>query len=96
MRFNLDASGDRQAMIAQAMGISTDGRSDEETGLEASDGVFALCRRLGLPARLRDVGVPAEGLEIIAAATLHDFSLATNPKPITDAWPIMAVLREAW
>ena len=47
-------------------------------------------------AKLRDVDVPHEGLESIAAATLHDRALATNPKPIADAEPILSVLREAW
>jgi len=42
------------------------------------------------------VDVPQEGLEAIAAATLHDRALATNPKPIIDAEPILHVLREAW
>ena len=37
-----------------------------------------------------------DGLELIASATLHDRSLATNPKPVSDAGPIMSVLREAW
>ena len=96
MRFNLDACAGRQALIAQAMGIDTSGMTDEEAGLAAADGVARLCRSLGLPARLRDVGVPEDGLELIAAATLHDRGLATNPKPVHDAGPIMSVLRDAW
>jgi hypothetical protein len=40
--------------------------------------------------------VPEEGLASIAAATLHDRSLRTNPKPINDAGPIMEVLRAAY
>jgi len=96
MRFNLDASADRQALIAQAMGIDTAGMTDEEAGLAAADGVDRICRSLDLPKRLRDVGVPEEGLEFIAAATLHDRGLATNPKPVHDAGPIMSVLRDAW
>ena len=96
MRYNLDGSAERQVLIAEAMGIDTSGLSAEEAGLAASDGVAQLCRTLGLPTRLRDVGVPEEGLELLAAATLHDRGLATNPKPISDAGPIMQVLREAW
>ena len=96
MRFNLDACADRQALIAQAMGIDTSGMSDESAGHAAADAVDSLCRQLGLPARLRDVGVPDEGLELIASATLHDRGLATNPKPVFDAGPIMQVLRQAW
>ena len=55
-----------------------------------------MCRDLGLPRTLREVDVPEEGLAAIAAATLHDRSLRTNPKPIADAGPIMAVLRAAY
>ena len=72
------------------------GMTVEEAGLAASDAVAQLCRKLGLPATLREVGVPEEGLELIASATLHDRSLATNPKPVGDARPIMSVLRDAW
>lgn len=96
MRYNLDASADRQALIAEAMGIDTTGMSLEEAGLAAADAVAQLCRSLGLPATLRQVGVPEDGLEFIASATLHDRGLATNPKPVSDAGPIISVLREAW
>lgn len=96
MRFNLDASADRQELIAEAMGVKTGQMSAEDAGLAAADAVARLCRDLGLPETLRDVGVPEDGLEFIAAATLHDRGLATNPKPISDAGPIMAVLRSAW
>ena len=39
--------------------------------------------------------MPEDGLAAIDAATLHDRSLRTNPKPIVDAGPIMDVLRAA-
>jgi alcohol dehydrogenase class IV len=96
MRFNLEASAERQALIAEAMGIDTAGMTPQAAGLAAADAVAQLCQQLGLPARLRDVDVPQEGLEAIAAATLHDRALATNPRPITEAEPILQVLREAW
>ena len=96
MRYNLDASADRQVLIAQAMGIDTSDMTDTEAGLAAAEGVATLCHTLGLPATLRDVGVPEDGLELIAAATLHDRGLATNPVPVYDAGPIMTVLRQAW
>ncbi len=96
MRFNAEASADRQALIAQAMGIDTFGMSDHGAAMAAADAVEDLRNSLGLPGRLRDVGVPEEGLELIAAATLQDRSLATNPTPVTDAGPIMSVLRNSW
>jgi alcohol dehydrogenase class IV len=96
MRFNLEASAARQALIAQAMGLNTVGMAPHATGLAAADAVARLCQQLGLPARLRDVDVPQEGLQAIAAATLHDRALATNPQPIADTEPILRVLRAAW
>ena len=96
MRFNAEASADRQALIAQAMGIDTSGMTDLDAALAAADAVEDLRNSLGLPGRLRDVGVPEEGLELIAAATLQDRALATNPTPVTDAGPVMAVLRKSW
>ena len=96
MRFNAEASADRQALIAQAMGIDTAGMTDLDAALAAADAVEELRISLGLPGRLRDVGVPEEGLELIAAATLQDRALATNPRPVTDAGPIMTVLRNSW
>ena len=96
MRFNLDASADRQVLIAEAMGIDISGMTDQQAGMAAADEVDRICRALEIPERLRDVGVPEEGLELIAAATLHDRSLATNPKLVDNAGPIMSVLRDAW
>ena len=96
MRYNAEACADRLALIAGAMGIDTGGMSDDEAAHAAADRVENLRRSLGLPDRLRDVNVPEEGLELIASATLHDRALATNPRPVADAGPIMTVLREAW
>ena len=96
MRFNAEASSDRQVLIARAMGIKTQGMSDMDAAMAAADAVENLRISLGLPGKLRDVGVPEEGLELIAAATLHDRALATNPTPVADAGPIMIVLRNSW
>ena len=81
---------------SRAMEIDTRGMSDIEATLSAAEAVEDLRNSLELPGRLRDVGVPEEGLELIAAATLKDRSLATNPKPLSDAAPIMQVLRDSW
>ena len=72
MRYNLDASAGRQRLIAEAIGVANNGMTDEDAGLAAADAVDALCRELGLPRTLREVDVPEDGLELVAAATLHD------------------------
>ena len=96
MRYNLDACADRQRMIAEAIGVANSTMTDEEAGLAAADAVDGLCRELELPRTLREVGVPEDGLEYIATATLKDRSLSTNPKPVVDAGPIMEVLHAAY
>ena len=96
MRYNLDACADRQRLIAEAIGVASSTMTDEEAGLAAADAVDELCRQLELPRTLREAGVPEDGLEYIATATLQDRSLSTNPKPVTDAGPIMEVLRAAY
>ena len=96
MRYNLDACADRQRMIAEAIGVANSTMTDEEAGLAAADAVDGLCRELELPRTLREVGVPEDGLEYIATATLQDRSLSTNPKPVVDAGPIMEVLHAAY
>ena len=96
MRYNLDACADRQRLIAEAIGVASSTMTDEEAGLAAADAVDELCRELELPRTLREAGVPEDGLEYIATATLQDRSLSTNPKPVVDAGPIMEVLRAAY
>ena len=96
MRYNLDACADRQRLIAEAIGVASSTMTDEEAGLAAADAVDELCVELGLPRTLREVGVPEDGLEYIATATLQDRSLSTNPKQVVDAGPIMEVLRAAY
>ena len=40
MRFNLDASAERQALTAEYMGLNTIGMTPEEAGIAASDAVY--------------------------------------------------------
>ena len=96
MRFNLDASAERQALIAEALGIDISKLSSTEAGLAAADAVAALTKTLGLPARLRDVGVAENSLESIAKATMQDKHIPTNPKRITSYQQILEVLQQAW
>ena len=96
MRFNLHVTGDRQALIAAAMGIKTQNMSDLEAGTAAADEVDQLNGRLGLPQRLRDVGVPEEGLILLAEDTMQDRQIYFNPKPIERKEQVLKILRNAW
>lgn len=88
LRFNASASVNEQRAIARAMGL--------EGTLTPAAALAALVRSIGLPTRLRDVGVPEHALPALAAATRGERSLVTNPRAIEGVEPILEVLRAAY
>jgi 4-hydroxybutyrate dehydrogenase len=54
-------------------------------GADPGDALGALVVRIGLPARLRDIGIPEAALEAVAAAALQDNAHKTNPRPLDQA-----------
>lgn len=50
---------------------------------------------LGVPRRLRDIGVPREALPAIAEKTMGERGLHFNPRPVNDAGEILDLLRQA-
>src|SRR6185312_9456206 len=73
LRFNAPVNAERQAWVSEALG---------EPGGRAGDVVGALIAGLGLPTRLRDVGVKEEQFDRIAAQYIHARCLPTNPRKI--------------
>lgn len=86
MRYNADAAAPALASIGRAMGIEAD----------AAEGVSDLVGSLGLPQRLRDVGVGENDLAGVAADAMHSPAVRANPKPINDSRQVLEVLRSAW
>jgi alcohol dehydrogenase len=58
--------------------------------------VHALQAELGVPARLRDIGVPRESLPLIAKKVMGERGLYFNPRPVRDPGEIEAMLHAAW
>ncbi len=77
----------RLAPMARALDLVADDASDQEAARAASDAVAGLVQQLELPARLRDVNVPADALADIARATVGD-----SPEMAE----VMEILRRAW
>jgi alcohol dehydrogenase class IV len=94
MRWNLDATIDALARMAREIGI--EGRDDQSLAAAVPEHVFALNQRMGLPLRLRELGVPRDGLRQLAGDALNDYSIHTNPKPVTAAEQVLEVLEQAW
>jgi maleylacetate reductase len=87
LRFNEPVNAERQKWVSEALG-----RPNQAAG----DAVAALIASLGLPATLRDVGVKIEQLDEIAAGSMHDRWVHTNPRKIDGPPAVRALLDAAW
>jgi maleylacetate reductase len=87
LRWNYDANPERQARAGEAIDISGD---------KFADAILAFATGLGVPTRLRDVGIRREQLDDIAVKSLRDPPMKTNPKPITSAAQVTEILELAW
>jgi alcohol dehydrogenase len=96
MRFNLPAAAAQLTQAAEAMGLETKGQSDEAAAEAAVQAVYALVGRLGLPQRLRDVGVNETDLPRLAETALTSSAVQSNPRSVTGAAEIEAIFRAAW
>jgi alcohol dehydrogenase class IV len=94
MRWNLDATVGAYARIAREIGI--EGADENALAAAVPEHVLTMNRRMGLPLRLRELGVPRDGLKQLASDALSDYSIHTNPKPVTAAEQVLEVLDQAW
>jgi len=76
MRFNVPGFEDKFRQIARVMDLK------DESGEAVVEKLFALNKELGLPVRLRDVGVKEEHIETLSDLALADFCHPNNPKPV--------------
>jgi alcohol dehydrogenase class IV len=82
MEFNLEAGTPRFAQAARYIGISQS-TDDRQAALKFIEAVRELTGRLGLPTRLKDLGVPAlnnNELEELAMLASTDPAIMFNPK----------------
>ena len=96
MRFNRDSNLDGQARLAGALGLRGAGMSEVAAADVAADWVDAFFGGIGMPTRLRDVGVPADGIMQIAEDALTDFGLHRNVRAVRDAGELAELLGSAW
>jgi aldehyde dehydrogenase (NAD+) len=96
MRFNVDAATEKLAEIARTLGVNTQGMSQREAALAAADAIEALMREVGHPMRLREVGVPEDGLGLCAFHALADSSIMFNARPVGDPGEILEVFKQAY
>lgn len=86
LRWNERVNAERQPAVSRGLGA----------GGMAGDAVESLVRALGLPTRLRDIGVERSVLPNLAARALNDPPMRTNPRRPRDAGEIEALLDTMW
>lgn len=77
MRFNAPGLEKQFERLARAMELK------EHTGESVVQYLFELNERIGLPVKLRDIGVKEEHIETLSHLALADFCHPNNPKPVT-------------
>ena len=80
--YNRDAAPEAMARIAAALGAS-----------DAADGIYDLIGKIGAPRALKDIGMPADGLD--KAADLALMNRYYNPRPL-ERGAIRALLQKAY
>ncbi len=86
LRYNISHNAERQALVSEAMG---------RPGEDAAEVVGEFIASLGMPRKLAEVGVGPEQFELIAANSMHDRAVHSNPRPIKSAEDIMEILEMA-
>ena len=82
--FNFLANPARYARVAQILGVDIRGLSDLAAGREAVEAIRTLCADLGIPTRLRDVGVTEESIEELARRSFAADYNRWNPRHTTE------------
>jgi alcohol dehydrogenase class IV len=96
MRFNLAARAREFATIARLLGEETTGLSDQAAALRAVSAVEKLRQAIGIPLRLRDLGVKPEQLPTFAEKAFQiKRILRVNPRAVT-VEDLQGILREAY
>lgn len=96
MRFFAPDVGERFLWVAQALGVPAPTDDPVAAGRAAADRIENLNQEIGLPARLRDLGIPREALAQVAEMSLSDGSIIYSPRPIAEAAEVLSVLERAY
>jgi len=95
MRFNLPIAGKAYRELAPLLLVRLTRTEDAALGENVCQATSEFIRGLGLPQRLRDLGIPKADLPSIAAEALESKSVRANPRPVT-VDGALEILLAAW
>ena len=81
--FNLIGNANRFRDIAKAMGEITENLSTMDAARKAIAAIRQLSSQVGIPERLRDLGVKEEDFPVMAENAMKDVCSVTNPRKAT-------------
>lgn len=87
MAYNARATGNRQQLISEAFG---------DAAIPAAEAMAEMIKRLGMPTRLRDVGVTREHFTAIADGSLLNAWVRANPEPVHNVDQVAQILEAAY
>lgn len=87
LRWNKSVNAGQQAAVARALGAPDK---------DAADAVAELIADLGMPSRLRDVGVKPEHFDAIADGSLTNLFVTQNPRPVKRREDVLEMLEAAF
>jgi alcohol dehydrogenase class IV len=91
-------NGDPEAALrlAEALGVRRDEMSAGEANAASADALAGFYRSIGMPAQVRDRGIPREDLPLLARDTLKNFNANPNQRPGDQVERMLALLEAAW
>ncbi len=96
LEYNVSANVEKHATLAQIFGVETRGLSSKEIAYKGVGAARDLNKDIGIPLRLRDVGVPKGALDEMAAVSMEAGRLLSqNPRPIS-AEDVRQIWDNAW
>lgn len=85
-----------RADLMMASILCGQGTDDTATAAAVVEAFQTLFDELGIPRRLRDIGVKQDGLRELAEMSLNDWFIKSNPRKVHDAAELEPILAEAW
>jgi len=93
LRFNAEVAQPGLSKLAMAFCPEIEDKASFDGIIDALERMF---RAIGVPRRLRDIGVPENALLKIAENGMADWFLRSNPRQINDVSELRTILEAAW
>ncbi len=96
MDFNLEASEEGYAMIAETIGVREKGMDDMDAAKAAISAVRDFTRRISHPQKLSEFSVKIADIEKAADMSLSDGSIVNNPRFVMDSSEVLGIFQKTF